>query len=379
MAFDYSNCRNTVAFSDIITFTRATEETAFDRFGNLTTFASGEPAFAHDPATQRPLGLQVFEQRTNLFTNSEFQSGVGDGVGLVTLSSMDFGSGTVNAAAFGYDGSTTSRIYGGSVPASTQCVISVFVEMDDGLAPNFGSATSNNIANDFALVISSTPIDPTSYTVQHVSGNVYRVSAIATSGTSSLLNSGVIKFTSNSNRTFKISGRMIEVGSFPTPYIPTGATAATRNASEPFIENLDTKPYWNPIEGKIKLKVKLASIYAGARLLSITDGTVSNRLVDLIIGTSGGNLTFQSTSGGVTVGVATIASALTAGVEHEIVISYSQSQISVSVDGSAPVVVVLTGSLASNVNKLQIGSQFNNSLFASGYYSELIYTPNAGA
>jgi len=165
-----------VAFSPLHTFTRATDETFFnqvvDSFGNvsyeLQTAPSGTAVQnAYDPATGEPLGLQVFEQRTNLFTNSEFQTGV-SGTGLITATTMDFGKGSVAAAAFGHDGATTTNIYGGFSAASTATTVSVFVEMDDGLEPSFGSSTGSSPDNDFAIIIGGLVANPLNYTVKQV-------------------------------------------------------------------------------------------------------------------------------------------------------------------------------------------------------------------
>lgn len=178
---------------------------------------AGNHAYQTTSASRPIYAVRPFSGVRNLFTNSEFQSGV-SGVGLVTETTMDFGNGSVAGAAIGYDGSTLTYLYSGVAPASAACAISVYVEMDDGLAPVFGNIAGSSPANDFALVIGGTPVDPTTYTVENVFGNVYRVSGSGTTGTGSLGNNGVVKYGGNSNRTFKWSGRQLELGAEPTPY-----------------------------------------------------------------------------------------------------------------------------------------------------------------
>lgn len=54
----------------ILTFTRASSQTYFDSTGTLQTAGTNIPAFDYDPVTLAPLGLSLWEGRTNLLLNS---------------------------------------------------------------------------------------------------------------------------------------------------------------------------------------------------------------------------------------------------------------------------------------------------------------------
>ena len=126
----------------------------------------------------------------------------------------------IDAAAFGdFDRSlqftataTTNIGYVASdTDAGISATLSVFVIMDDGLAPSFGSSSVANVANDFALNLRNTVLDPTTYTVTDIGSGIYRVSGTGITGTNAS-NTGVIRYNSNSARGFRVAGFQIEYG-----------------------------------------------------------------------------------------------------------------------------------------------------------------------
>jgi len=149
--------------------------------------------------TSRP----TLSARYNLLTGTEFANGLTDAPsrgGLVSATAL---AGYAGAIAFGHDGATLSYAYksdSGSYPLAT---VSVVVRMDDGNAPMFGAGST--ISNtDFALVVRGAAINPSTYLVTPLPNGCYRVSGsqVATAGSSSV---GVVKYSSNSPRTFKVT------------------------------------------------------------------------------------------------------------------------------------------------------------------------------
>ena len=157
--------------------------------------------------TKRP----VYSRRVALNLKSEYPGGVADAPGrngLVSASSIpDFLGGT--ALAFGHDGVTASYAYRQDFTptAGVAYELSAFVKMDDGGVPQFGGP-SGSATNVFEFVLSSTPVVPSlnTYVVSttEVPG-IYRVRVTALAPSASL-NCGVVKYASNSSRTFKITG-----------------------------------------------------------------------------------------------------------------------------------------------------------------------------
>lgn len=148
--------------------------------------------------------------------------------------SQTVNSGVSDAAGFStfnnslqYTGGVLGYAYPAlSLGSGITSTVSVFVIMDDTLAPAFGSSTVSNVANDFALVNRGNTIDPLTYTITSLGGGVYRVSGTGTTG-SNANNNGVVKYATNSARGFRISGIQIEMGSVLTDYQKVGTDELT--------------------------------------------------------------------------------------------------------------------------------------------------------
>lgn len=151
--------------------------------------------------TKRP----VLSRRVNGLTESEFRNGVTDAPtrgGLVTGTTM---AGYLGALAFGHDGVTSSYAYKYFTNVlDVPYTISVVVEMTDGLPPVFvGGSTPAGAENTFALVLGNVPVAMANHIVRELGDGRYRVTgtAVGTGGT----NCGVVKYNTNSSRTFKVT------------------------------------------------------------------------------------------------------------------------------------------------------------------------------
>jgi hypothetical protein len=207
-----------------------------------TSQALAAPRFDHDPVTGESLGLLVEEERANAFSESEFRNGYLADSALRSglLSDVSFSGLFENTGvAFGHDGATVSYVYKLGVATSSTVTFSVFVRMDDGEAPSFGSSSATNSSNDFVIVLGALVASPLTYSVEDYGNGMYRVSVTATSGTASA-NTGILKYNTNSSRTFKVSGYQIEnSASFPTSYIPTTSTSQLRYADIAAVQDED--------------------------------------------------------------------------------------------------------------------------------------------
>lgn len=205
---------------------------------DLTTLSQDSAGTTPVTAVEQPVGLMldksgrgnhatqvttanrpVLSSRVNLFTESEFRNGVTDAAirgGLLTATTL---TGYAGALAFGYDGTIGTFAYKAPFTAAIGQVytMSVVVAMTDGLAPVFGSATESSVLNVFALAMAGDAQSPTTYTVTDLGGGFYRVSGARTATTASA-NFGVVKYPTNSSRTFKVTAYHLDLGATATRY-----------------------------------------------------------------------------------------------------------------------------------------------------------------
>jgi hypothetical protein len=304
--FDLDFTKTHIPFTG--TFSRTGAGYAETQGGVLVPFASGVPRITDK-------GLLVEGQATNLLTQSEFANGVTDAPtrgGLVSATSF---SGFAGGIAFGHDGSTTSWAYKTfSTAATTTYTISVFVEMADGLAPSFGASTVASALNDFVLVVGADAIGPLSYVVQPLAGGVYRVSATTTTGASPGTSNGVVKYNTNSSRTFKVTGYQLEAASFASSYIPTTGAQATRGADDATLASLTI-----PSEATFVWRGELNALTTATRLFELHDGTENNRIF-VQVNNSGVVTAFATLAGSTTTIGTSSAGAVTAGTPFRVAV-----------------------------------------------------------
>lgn len=219
-----------MAFDTRVSFSRSSDGTYFDAAGVMQTAASNVPRKEHNPATGAVRGLLLEPQRTNLFTNSQFANGLTDALprgGNLSAVTESFGPlGTTTGIRFD-GGGVTSYAYKPGAAASTTYVISAFVYMEDGNPPTFGTGGGNRT---FTIILGAGLIDPSTYSVVYVGGNTWRVSGSATTGTTGLGNNGIVQYSSNQNRRFRVTGYQLEAGTYSTSYTPTTTATVTRSA-----------------------------------------------------------------------------------------------------------------------------------------------------
>ena len=226
--------------------------TATTTYIPTTTVPSAAPRFDHDPTTGESLGLLIEESRTNLMLDS------GTTAQMITVNQTNRTSGGFLAP----DGSTdASRV--DTPEVSNLNIVQVVTEQFLGLPINTNHTASVYLKGAVGGELVWLTFDqgvPQSSVAANLTTEWQRFDVTASTGNGTLyFNVGVDTRTGTGQTTrpaqsFYIWGAQVEVGSFPTSYIPTTGTALTRSADAASITGSNFSSWYNQSEGSVYFK-----------------------------------------------------------------------------------------------------------------------------
>ena len=254
-------------------FTRASSATVINKAGLIETVGNGQPRIDYKDNTNGALLLEP--QRSNYILKSDdvlstYQSQNGD----VSDASEPI-NGFDNSIQIEYDASSNSLVYKRDFNPTigTEYTVSLFVQMNDNSEPIH---TVDANSGDFSLINNNSFASASDIKTERLgSTNVYRVSATKTA-TDTNNRFGVIKYSTQSSKGFKVTGFQLEQGSYATSYIPTQGSAVTRVAD--VCNNAGNDQVINSTEGVLYAEISALTSGGLSRAISINDGTTSNRI-----------------------------------------------------------------------------------------------------
>jgi hypothetical protein len=288
-ALDFVNGTN--ALDPRITFTRASTATFFNSAGVLTSAAIDVPRFDYNPSTLAAQGLLIEEARTNLCLQSEdWGSATWSKSGsTITANATTAPTGTTVADKLVEDTSTGTHIttqsisLGGSVDNSAY-VISVFAKASERTRCQlFDNAQASSGITSFDLS-NGTVVSGTG-TITAVGNGWYRCSVFPLKSTSitstltiRLISTGTTtSYTGDGTSGIFVFGAQLEVGAFPTSYIPTTTTALTRAADVASVNTLS--PWYNASAGTLYAEFSIPAATASRSQATFGDGTSNERMI----------------------------------------------------------------------------------------------------
>jgi hypothetical protein len=293
----------TKALDPRITFTRASTATFVGSNGLIQTAASGAARFDHNPATGESLGLLVEEARTNLITYSEQFDNAAWTKELcsITANATTAPDGTATAdklvegtSAYNLVSATT-----GSSATSTAYTATVYVKAAERSACYIRLAYAGNanwvsgkydLINGVAQVaigVSSTYTNA-SASIQACSNGWWRITCTCTGSNmtprwgvmdsySTAINasSGVPLYTGNGTSGIYVWGAQLEAGAFPTSYIPTTSSTATRAADVASITGTNFSSWYSATPQSWLVKYKTPYVDSGVNPTILKHGTIT--------------------------------------------------------------------------------------------------------
>ena len=220
--------------------------------------------------------LLLEPQRTNSMVNSEtFASWTG-------FNNITIGSNTSDTLdPAGYNGSdkitigsgAPLRVYQFTGSTAGTGTISLFAKA--GTASTISLFTSSaSLSVSFNLATQVVTPNTGTGTITSYGNGWYRITATATLGSNEVLQ---ILFTGSNGQTIYVWGAQVEAGAYATSYIPTLGAAVTRGADACSDGgDIDT---FNDNEGVLYVEISALANDSTNRIISVSDGSGSNRLL----------------------------------------------------------------------------------------------------
>ena len=296
-------------------YTRASTGTYFNSSGVLTTAAINGPRFDHvyNGVSWVSKGLLIEEARTNLCTYSSDQLNAA----WVPFNSTITASGETDpvggTSAFRIAETTTSNqrhmAYNAITPSASTFTYSVFAKAQERNWLQLISYDAPNLYytwfNLSTGVVGTNAAGNTS-TITPVGNGWYRCSVTRTvasaviqyiqTGPANGDNNGA--YAGDPTKGLLIYGAQVEIGAFPTSYIPTTTAAVTRSADVCQITGADFSGFWNASEGSVACEFDSFADVSSATARGVayfSDGGTSN-YYRLMLGSSQTYITYRTAS-----------------------------------------------------------------------------------
>jgi hypothetical protein len=311
---------DSISGNNLITFTRASSGTFVGDDGLIQTATTDVPRFDHNPTTGESLGLLVEAQNTNLLLQSEDFSTTWTNVGSSENTNVAVApNGTQTADALVDTAISETHIFDQTVSGlagSTAHTFSCFMKKGSKnygvlvFTPNSSWSAGSGASVFFDLNNGTvTTSAGATGTIQALPNGWYRCTATATTVSSpgtvtmkvgSSLTGTAQTYTGSGDEAIYLWGAQLEVGAFPTSYIPTTTATVTRSADVASITGTNFSSWYNQTQGTMFAHAKREfAVPSGSfsRVWQLQGALNSNRIELSYF--SGGQASFISTSEGV--------------------------------------------------------------------------------
>ncbi len=342
----------TSALPGTVTFTRASSGTYVNSSGLIASATTDAARFDHDPVTLAAKGLLIEEARTNSLTYSEDWSNATWGTVSATKTSNSTtapdGATTADTLT---DAAASSRhiVYNSATLTAATYTYSIFAKKGtgryiyarfDNASTSYGAVVDLNTGSITQNKSVGSPTNTGSSSTDYGSG-FYRASVSQTGSTGTCYtvlggsDSGTPTYDGNgdpiysgTSSTWYAWGAQIELGAFPTSYIPTTNSTVTRAADNATMTGTAFSDWWSATADTIV--VYADSPASGTRIIwQADDGTANNRIT---IYTSGTDCKADIVTGGVTQASLTLGT-ITANTAFKAAIAFAANDVAGCLNG----------------------------------------------
>ena len=353
------------ARSTVTAYQPTTTQPITNYIPTLLTAPANVARFEHNPVTGESLGLEVEEQRTNLFTYSEDFSNVA-----WTKTALNLTSNTIvapNGTLTGSKISTTSGTFASGLVSTGNLAVassSISVYAKAGEAPILQIATYNfsNFQCYFDLTTGvSNGTAGFTRTMTNVGNGWWRctVSGTLTAGGNFIfipmaVNSGLNP--APIGQGIYIWGAQLEAGAFPTSYIKTVASQVTRAADSASMVGSNFSEWYRQDEGSFYLESQAVSRTAqGHASAGVSNSTAANVFYIQMFTPS--NIFNYAVNGNVTQAALSADVTPLANVNYKTAFGYKTNDFASSFNGGV-IKTDTSGTLPQNINMLTLGTLF---------------------
>jgi hypothetical protein len=367
------NFARTKSLDPRITFTRSSGGSYVGPDGLIKYAGVNQPRFDHNPTTGESLGLMIEESRTNLISYSDDFSNVSwkKNNYNVTADATTAPDGTLTAdKLIAINANTFHDIFKSPVSGSDTYTLSIFAKaaeqsfirlrIDDGVV---GRGTFFNLSNGSI----GSSVNVTSSTITPYPNGWYRCSITVTTNIinvvfNSFPTGSNTNYTGNGTSGLYIWGAQLELGAFPTSYIPTVASTRTRAADNASMTGTKFSSWYNQSEGTFYSTVK---------------STTSGYIISARSLSSGGDRHQLSQTGGATIVSNVITATFPNTYKNQTKQAYRYSTNNFSfVSDKDRISQKFSGSIPTNISYATIGrADFGLISTLNGTISRLTYYP----
>jgi len=383
LALDFT----TASLDARVTFTRTTgasnPATYVDSNGYIASATNNQPRFDYDPVTKICKGLLIEESRVNSCLQSQAfnvtwglpnltyasqavvnPAGSANSDTLVESTGTGFRHANQNLAL-------TAATYTASIYAKTAGTQYLWIQFS-------GSSGANSAVFDLVNGTAS----GTGFSITAVGNGWYRCTCTITLTTGTINiryglsnTNAIVSYTGNGTSGINVYGAQVELGAFPTSYIPTTTTALTRNADVAVMTGTNFSDWWQATRGGVLVRARPGTVSGVRTWLQFDDGT-NNEIIALRGNTT--NPELYIVDGG-TPQAQIDAGTISANTDYSLTGWWATNDCKARLDSGA--VVTDTSATIPTVTQARLGSDgtnyLNGHLSSISYYdsfSEQIYT-----